>query len=362
MRVNSKKLQVIILSCVITLGADIQGHANDRIKILFIGSSYIATNNLPLLFFNLTSAGGKEIYYDDERVISGQYLDYHAHSSETAMKIEEMNWDYVVLQGAGPNLAYPDDYPYHPVPSSLALLEQKIHANNPGTKIIYMMPWAFEDGMTWVAGWTDDFFDMQQIIYNKTLDLAAEVDIIIAPVGWAYNYVMEGGCPLHYLFLNDYNHPSMRGSYLTACVIYSTIFQESSENLNYYAGIPENEAKNFQTIASATVLENLELWKIITSTIGMDEYYLPQGLKVYQNYPNPFNGYTTINYELKESDAVTLSVYDSLGRKILLLNEGLKLPGEHIIQFNASGLASGIYFYRLNSGSKALTKAMLLLK
>ena len=66
------------------------------------------------------------------------------------------------------------------------------------------MPWAFEDGMVWYNGWTDDYFDMQQIIYDKTLQMADNIDFIIAPVGWAFKPVMEENNSLHYLYLSDF--------------------------------------------------------------------------------------------------------------------------------------------------------------
>ena len=304
---------------------------------------------------------GKEIYYDDDRVISGKYLDYHAASEYSEAKINERQWDYVLLQGAGPNLAYPNAYPDHPVLPALQQLEEKIHGNCATTKIVYMMPWAFEDGMTWVAGWTDDFFDMQQIIYTKTLEMAEVVDIIIAPVGWAYNSIMDDGCPFHYLFATDYNHPSLRGSYLITSVLYSTVFEESTEGINYYAGVSQAEAEYFQTVASTTVLENMELWKIITS-IDQYENETPKSIDLFQNYPNPFNGYTNIVFELSRSEDVRLSVYDSLARKVATLVDDNLDGGLHTVSFNADNLSSGTYFYVLKVGNTAISKPMVLLK
>ena len=81
-----------------------------------------------------------------------------------------------------------------------------------------------------------------------------------------------------------------------------------------------------------------------------------------QNYPNPFNPSTKISFELPVSGFTTLKVYDILGREVaVLLNEEL-MAGSHIINFNASNLASGTYIYRLNGNGNSLTRKMILLK
>ena len=84
--------------------------------------------------------------------------------------------------------------------------------------------------------------------------------------------------------------------------------------------------------------------------------------KLYQNYPNPFNPSTRIEYEIPEVSFVTLKVYDVLGNEIAtLVNEG-KPAGSYEVEFNASNLTSGIYFYQLNAGSFIETNKMILLK
>lgn len=81
-----------------------------------------------------------------------------------------------------------------------------------------------------------------------------------------------------------------------------------------------------------------------------------------QNYPNPFNPSTTISFEVPEASAVTLGVFDVLGREVALLVEGRMGPGAHTVRFDADGLASGVYFYRLKVGDRTLTRQMLLSK
>jgi len=62
--------------------------------------------------------------------------------------------------------------------------------------------------------------------------------------------------------MTDWNHPSLKGSYLMACVIYSTVYRESTVGISYYGGLTKGEAEYFQTVASNTVLNNLNTWNI----------------------------------------------------------------------------------------------------
>ncbi len=81
-----------------------------------------------------------------------------------------------------------------------------------------------------------------------------------------------------------------------------------------------------------------------------------------QNYPNPFNPSTTIVYELPRREQVTIDIFDSAGRKVATLLDGRQNGGRHKLTFNASHLASGVYYYRLTAGRFVQTRKMLLIK
>jgi hypothetical protein len=85
-----------------------------------------------------------------------------------------------------------------------------------------------------------------------------------------------------------------------------------------------------------------------------------------QNYPNPFNPSTQIQFTVGTQDLaslpVQLRVFDILGREVAVLVDGLMPAGAHQVSFDASGLASGIYIYRLESAGQSLTRRMILIK
>ena len=103
------------------------------------------------------------------------------------------------------------------------------------------------------------------------------------------------------------------------------------------------------------------LSEIITA-IKNNQSSFPTRFFLLQNYPNPFNPTTLISYQLPTPNFVSLEIYDVLGRKIKSLIEERQNSGAHSVTFNAEDLPSGVYFYRLESGTHNETKKLLLLR
>ncbi len=89
---------------------------------------------------------------------------------------------------------------------------------------------------------------------------------------------------------------------------------------------------------------------------------IPKIFALSQNFPNPFNPETVISYELPVMSSVKLAVYDILGREVAVLVNEEKPEGAYTIQWNASKISSGMYFYRLDSGKNSLVKKLVLMK
>jgi len=109
-----------------------------------------------------------------------------------------------------------------------------------------------------------------------------------------------------------------------------------------------------------------KLGEILTDVKKEEEEKIPYKFHLTQNYPNPFNPTTTIIYEIPADAGVTLKIYDILGKEVAVLVNGKQKAGKYQINFNAAGLSSGVYFYRLSTIGKKInlvsTKKMLLLK
>lgn len=107
------------------------------------------------------------------------------------------------------------------------------------------------------------------------------------------------------------------------------------------------------------------MWERVTEYISGINNSLSEKVNNFyleQNYPNPFNPTTNIEFRISNFGFVSLKVYDVLGKEIVTLVNEEKPAGQYDVEFDASGLPSGIYFYRLTAGSYSATKKLVLLK
>jgi hypothetical protein len=93
-----------------------------------------------------------------------------------------------------------------------------------------------------------------------------------------------------------------------------------------------------------------------------DNSNLATAFALHQNYPNPFNPTTTIRFEVETHRHATLHIYDITGRVVKTLVDEQLQPGEYEVQWDASNVASGVYFYRLHAGDRQITRKLVLLK
>lgn len=134
-------------------------------------------------------------------------------------------------------------------------------------------------------------------------------------------------------------------------------------------------AFNFDVIREATIGRNDTLLLLITDNTGATwtksvivSYTGPQVYKLAQNFPNPFNPSTTIDYDLPEDSHVKIMVYDILGRQVRAMIDEQESAGYQKVRFDAQGVASGVYIYRIQAqplkGGKTFSdvKKMMVLK
>ncbi len=130
------------------------------------------------------------------------------------------------------------------------------------------------------------------------------------------------------------------------------------ENVAYKGAFGEN-----LWLESWTALaKNGNLGNISTVDVETLATELPLSIELAQNYPNPFNPSTSIEFRVSFAQQVRLSVYDVLGREIDNLVNGVQPAGTYRVTFDASGLTSGMYLYRLEANGSVVTKSMMLLK
>jgi hypothetical protein len=126
-----------------------------------------------------------------------------------------------------------------------------------------------------------------------------------------------------------------------------------------------SDAVNSITVARGNVMHarNAYLSNFGQFPVSVDDQeFVVNDFQLYQNYPNPFNPSTKISWQSPVSGWQTLKVFDVLGREVATLVDEYRDAGSYEVEFNASRLASGIYFYQLNSGNFTSTKKMILLR
>jgi hypothetical protein len=115
------------------------------------------------------------------------------------------------------------------------------------------------------------------------------------------------------------------------------------------------------TVATGTSIF-VSLASATTTQVVSRDGSLPTQFNLKQNYPNPFNPSTRINYSVKETGLVKLSIYNLLGEVVSLLVNQKQEAGSYDVKFDASNIQSGVYFYKLESGNQVQTKKMMLIK
>ena len=125
-------------------------------------------------------------------------------------------------------------------------------------------------------------------------------------------------------------------------------------------GYPVGDLNNFPDRYSDWLAAGL-------ATDNEDNKITPSEFALSQNYPNPFNPSTEISFSIDQALDINLSIYNMLGQKVRTIAEGAKNAGTHIVQWNGiddlgKSVSTGIYLYRLTSGSNSITKKMAFMK
>jgi len=129
----------------------------------------------------------------------------------------------------------------------------------------------------------------------------------------------------------------------------------------------QNVVSDWQGLDSARIITGImqfsELYSWILPVMNeSDVNQLPGEFQLHQNFPNPFNPLTTIRYDMPKSVHVNISVYNTRGQQVAVLVNGSRQSGYHEVIWDAAGLASGVYFYRIHAGDYVALKKLMLIK
>lgn len=232
-------------------------------KVLFIGNSYTGVNNLPNLVYDVALSLGDTIQYDSNTP-GGYTYELHSTNATTLGKISADNWDYVVLQEQSQKPSFPpsqvanETYPY------AEILVDSIRSANECAEPMFYMTWGRKYGdQQNCGGWPPvcTFHGMQARLRESYLEMGDLNDAPVAPVGVAWQNAWYGDSTIN-LWSADLSHPSIHGSYLTACVFYASMFEKSPVGAAFPGSITAQDAAYLQDVARYTVLDSLDNWFI----------------------------------------------------------------------------------------------------
>ncbi|MEY4804245.1 MAG: hypothetical protein RL331_764 [Bacteroidota bacterium] len=234
--------------------------AQDTLRALFIGNSYMGVNNLPQLVQALSNSLGDVLIYDSNTP-GGQTFQMQAANPVNYQKMAAQEWDYIILQGQSQEPSFPFEQVNSQTLPYAVQLADSAKAIQPCSQVNYFMTWGRQNGdPQWDS--ISTFDKMNARLRDAYLRIADSADAAVSPVGVAWKYIRDN-YPSINLYQQDGSHPSLEGSYLAACVFYSSLFHQSSFGSNYNPGIDPNTASILQTVASSVVLDSLNTWQLV---------------------------------------------------------------------------------------------------
>lgn len=224
--------------------------AQDSIKVLFVGNSYTYVNDLPGILTRLAQTNGKTVLAASFTSGGARFMT-HWQNEDLKQAIKNGNYDIMILQGQSQEVAFPpaqfqtEVYPYAQKLDSLFKLY------NPEGRVVFFMTWGYKYGDANNCPFYPPYCSyetMSMELCQNYFSMAYNFQSEVSPIGNAWLYVYNQNPSSFDLHSSDNSHPNIKGSYLAACVLYTTIFQTSIYS-DYYASLTTPEALFLQQTA-----------------------------------------------------------------------------------------------------------------
>ena len=241
--------------------------------VLFIGNSYTYYNNLPEMISNIANDLGDTVNYD-QNTPGGTSLYAHSQNQTTINKINQQNWDFVVLQDQSQRPSLSPSYVAASVYPYATQLVNLINSNYICSEPVFYMTWGRKYGdQTNCQSYPPvcTFLGMQERLRDSYLTMGLDNNASVSPVGIAFKNSISLDSTID-LYTSDNSHPSIYGSYLAACTFYSTIFKKSSVGCSFKPNaINQSDALFLQQVASSTVLDSMFVWNVFQAQFDFNQ-------------------------------------------------------------------------------------------
>jgi len=232
-------------------------------RVLFLGNSYTAANNLPLLFKNIALSTNDTVFIDSNTP-GGYTLQGHSTNASSQSKITSGHWDFVVLQEQSQLPSFPDNQVAAEVFPYARILDSVINLYSPCAETVFYRTWGRKNGdnsncTVWPPVCT--YEGMDSLLHQRYMQMASDNNAIISPVGVVWKYLRTNHPEIE-LYATDGSHPSAAGSYAAACSFYSVILRKNPMNITFNFGLTDTIAYSIKETAKLMVYDSLSKWHV----------------------------------------------------------------------------------------------------
>lgn len=233
-------------------------------KALFIGNSYTQVNDLPQMVSNIASSENKTLIYETHLAGGARFKTHWENISTSGLleKMQEGDFDYIVLQGQSQEVAFPNSQFDQDVYLYAKKLDSVAKLYNPNSKVVFYMTWGYRYGdqancPSYPPFCT--FWSMSQRLYDNYLLMATDFNSMVCPVGaaWRESIIRDSTIVLH---SSDNSHPTPSGTYLSSCLFYSTFFKDSVNSTYNPLGMNSQDRDFLQNISNTILFDSLQYW------------------------------------------------------------------------------------------------------
>jgi hypothetical protein len=255
----------LLLLLLITVIFATKATSQATLRVLFLGNSYTAVNDLPGMVSSVALSAGDTLIYDSNSP-GGYTLQGHSTDAGSLNKIAAGGWDFVVLQEQSQLPSFPigqvqtEVFPYARKLDSLILL------SNPCAETVFYMTWGRKNGdASNCASWPPvcTYEGMDSLLRMRYMMMADDNDAIVSPAGAVWRYIRTK-YPQIGLYDMDESHPSVEGTYATACSFYTVMFGKDPQQITFSGTLATNDADLIRTAVKAVVYDSLPFWFVGT--------------------------------------------------------------------------------------------------
>jgi PKD repeat protein len=272
-------------------------------KVLFLGNSYTAANNLPLLVSNMAESTGDVLIYDSFTPGGYRFMD-HASNPTTLAKINSDNWNYVALQAQSQETSLSQTQMETEVFPFGESLSNAIRANNECSQPMFYMTWGRKNGDTpncVARPWVCTYEEMDNVIKATYIFMAEINEAKLAPAGAVWRYIRENH-PSMDLYSGDGSHPSLAGSYAVACAFYTMIYKKDPTSITWNSTLTENEVNIIKMATKTIVFDEISTWDFTENPVA-DFSEVINGPEVV--FTNTNSNFDTIFWDFGDSNTST---------------------------------------------------------